>query len=239
MVQRRRQQSGHIFKARGQGKLPPRQIEDEAKRIVSTACAANVAPDRVLKIGDFVDRVYFRHVAAYKRQSTLKGYKDLWRLHFKPLCADSWLREVRTCDIQSWLDTLGQGRISRNSLKHAKSFLSAVFKVAKQQAYFDGENPVRDTAVNPKAAEPGGTYAYSLDEIQRILAALPERAAAVRAKDGLMAVADGGTIFLDEVGELPVDSSGQTAAFAVAAFAGLRRACKRLWQNSKPRCQNP
>src|SRR5208283_2480027 len=28
---------------------------------------------------------------------------------------------------------------------------------------------------------------------------------AVRAKDGLMATAEGGTIFLDEVGELPVD----------------------------------
>ena len=57
--------------------------------------------------------------------------------------------------------------------------MSAFFKLAKQQGYYSGENPVRDTAISPRAAEPQETYAYDLDEIQSILALLPETAATV------------------------------------------------------------
>lgn len=52
--------------------------------------------------------------------------------------------------------------------------MSAIFTLAKQQDYFHAENPARDTAINPGAAEPQETYAYSLDEIHGILARLPE-----------------------------------------------------------------
>ena len=48
--------------------------------------------------------------------------------------------------------------------------------MAKQQDYFHAENPSRDTAINPGAAEPQETYAYSLEEIQGIIAGLPEPA---------------------------------------------------------------
>ena len=103
--------------------------------------------------------------------------------------------------MQQWLDAIAkENGLGRNTLKHIKSFLSAVFKVAKQQGYYMGENPVRDTAISPKATEPQETYAYSLDEIRSILRVLPETA---------------GT------------------AFAVAAFAGLRRGELQgmLWEN--------
>lgn len=62
-------------------------------------------------------------------------------------------------------------------MKHIKSVVSGIFTLAKQQDYFQGENPVRDTAINPGATEPQETYAYSLDEINSILALLPEPAA--------------------------------------------------------------
>src|SRR5205807_2121684 len=42
--------------------------------------------------------------------------------------------------------------------------------------YFEGENPARDTAVNPSAPEPEETYAYSLEELNSILAHIPEPA---------------------------------------------------------------
>jgi len=80
------------------------------------------------------------------------------------------------------------GKLSRNTLKHIKSVLSGIFTLAKQQDYFQGENPVRDAAVNPNATEAQETYAYSLDEIQTILSLLPEPAAtafAVAAFTGL------------------------------------------------------
>jgi integrase len=61
-------------------------------------------------------------------------------------------------------------------LKHVKSVVSAIFTLARQQDYFHAENPARDTAINPGAAEPQETYAYSLEEIQGILTRLPEPA---------------------------------------------------------------
>src|SRR6266852_1315879 len=79
--------------------------------------------------------------------------------------------------IQSWLNQIGAGKLSRNTLKHIKSVISGIFTLAKQQDYFQGENPARDSAVNPKAAEPQETYAYTLEEIQVVLSLLPEPAA--------------------------------------------------------------
>jgi integrase len=75
------------------------------------------------------------------------------------------------------LNEIGSASLSRNTLKHIKSVISAIFTLAKQQDYFHRENPARDTAINPGAAEPQETYAYSLEEIQSILSLLPEPAA--------------------------------------------------------------
>jgi hypothetical protein len=52
------------------------------------------------------------------------------------------------------LTAIGAGKLSRNTLKHVKSVISGVFTLAKQQDYFQGENPARDSAINPKAPEP-------------------------------------------------------------------------------------
>jgi len=93
--------------------------------------------------------------------------------------------------VQGWLNQVGTGRLSRNTLKHVKSVISAIFTLAKQQDYFQGENPARDSAVNPKAAEPQETYAYSLEEIQAILALLPEPAATAFAVASFMGLRHG------------------------------------------------
>jgi integrase len=90
-----------------------------------------------------------------------------------------WLRDVRTCEIQQVLDDAAREAVlGRNSIKHLKVALSGVFKFAKQQGYFDGENPVRDTVI-PAARESGETYAYSREEVTQLLAALPEPAATI------------------------------------------------------------
>jgi integrase len=77
------------------------------------------------------------------------------------------------------LDEVGrEGAPGRNSIKHLKVALSGIFKFAKQQGYFDGENPVRNTAI-PAARESNETYAYSLEEIIQFLNVLPEPAATI------------------------------------------------------------
>jgi len=100
------------------------------------------------------------------------------------------MKNVRTFHVQNWLNEIGKKGLSRNSLKRIKSFISGVFKLAKQQDYFNGENPAKDTAVDPSAPAPEETYAYSLDEINTILAHIPEPARtafAVAAYAGLRA----------------------------------------------------
>ena len=105
-----------------------------------------------------------------ERRSTTKSYKDIWEDHLKPLCERVWLRGTRTFHVQSWLDQIGKGALSRNTLKRIKSVVNGIFMLAKQQDYFQGENPAHDTAINPKAAEAQETYGYSLEEIMSILA---------------------------------------------------------------------
>jgi hypothetical protein len=143
------------------GKRPPREIEDEA-RDIPLAKITNANPERVLRMTEFVDGVYFPHIRDHKRPSTQKGYKDIWENHLKVRCAGVWLKDVRTFHVQAWLDAIAApGTLGRNSLKHIKTFLSAVFKVAKQ------------------AREPQETYAYDLTEIQQMLSVMPEPAATI------------------------------------------------------------
>lgn len=159
------------------GKHPPADIKSEAERHMATVNSGSVPAERIVTIGDFVERVYLPWIEEHKRPSTAKGYRDIWEDHLKPFCALVWLKDARTYHVQGWLNQIGSGKLSRNTLKHVKSVVSGIFTLAKQQDYFQGENPARDSAINPKAAQPRETYAYTLEEIQEILSLLSEPAA--------------------------------------------------------------
>jgi integrase len=159
------------------GKRPPADKEKEAERHMVTVNGGAIPAERIVTVGDFAERVYLPWIEQHKRPSTAKGYRDIWEDHLRPHCAQMWLKDTRTYHVQGWLNQIGGGSLSRNTLKHIKSVVSAIFTLAKQQDYFHAENPARDTAINPGAAEPQETYAYSLEEIQSILARLPEPAA--------------------------------------------------------------
>ncbi|MCI0622103.1 MAG: tyrosine-type recombinase/integrase [Acidobacteria bacterium] len=173
------------------GKRPPADIVTEAQRQMVTVNSGAIPAERILTIGDFVERVYLPWVEQHKRPSTAKGYRDIWQDHLNPLCGQMWLKDTRTYHVQSWLNQIGSSTLSRNTLKHIKSVVSGIFKLAKQQAYFEGENPARDTAINPRAAEPQETYAYTLEEVQAILAVLPEPAATAFAVAAFMGLRHG------------------------------------------------
>jgi integrase len=173
------------------GKRPPADIKAEAERHMVTVNSGAVPADRIVTIGDFVQQVYLPWIAEHKRPSTAKGYRDIWEDHLKPLSERVWLKDTRTYYVQRWLNQIGAGKLSRNTLKHVKSVVSGIFTLAKQQDYFQGENPARDSAINPKSAEPQETYAYTLEEIQMILALLPEPAATAFAVAAFMGLRHG------------------------------------------------
>jgi len=136
-------------------------------------------PETAVSLVDFVERLYLPRMEQQKRPSTAKGYRDIWNNHLKARSVGLWMREIRTCDVQRILDDIPKpGTLSSNSLRHIKSHISAVFSYAKQQGYFDGENPARNTAIPPSRPSEE-TYAYSLEEIAQILSLLPEPAATV------------------------------------------------------------
>jgi integrase len=137
------------------------------------------SPETAVSLIDFVERVYLPRMEQQKRPSTVKGYRDIWVNHLKARSAGLWMREIRTCDVQRILDDIARpGLLTSNSLRHIKSQMSGVFSYAKQQGYFDGENPARNTAIPPSRPSEE-TYAYSLEEIGQILSVLPEPAATV------------------------------------------------------------
>lgn len=174
------------------GKRPPADVVTEAERHMSTVNSGAIPAERIVTISDFVEGVYLPWVEMHKRPSTVKGYRDVWQFHVKPLCAGAWLKETRAYHVQQWLNEIGRsGELSRNSLRHIKSVISGIFTLAKQQDYFQGENPARDTAVDPSAAEARETYAYTLDEVQSILAVVPEPAATAFAVAAYMGLRHG------------------------------------------------
>jgi integrase len=173
------------------GKKPPDDIVKEAERHMATINGGAIPPERIITVGDFVERVYLPWVELYKRPSTAKGYRDIWQEHLKPLAERVWLRDTRTYHVQGWLEQIGAGKLSRNTLKHIKSVVSGIFTLAKRQDYFQGENPSRDTAVNPGATEPQETHAYDLDEIKTILSMLPEPASTAFAVAAFMGLRRG------------------------------------------------
>jgi len=173
------------------GKRPPADIVREAERHMATVNSGTIPAERIVTVGDFAERVFLPWIAQHKRPSTAKGYRDIWEDHLKPLCEKVWLRDTRTYHVQGWLNEIGSHGLSRNTLKHVKSVVSGIFTLAKQQDYFQGENPARDTAVNPAAPEPQETYAYSLEEVRQILSLLPEPAATAFAVAAFMGLRHG------------------------------------------------
>ena len=158
------------------GKRPPADMVTEAQRYMATVNSGTIPADRIVTVGGFVEAVYLPWTKEHKRPSTAKGYRDIWEDHLRPLCSQVWLRDTRTFHIQGWLNQIGKGTLSRNTLKHVKSVLSGIFTLAKQQDYFQGETPhVTPQSIirRRKLKKPMPTV---LEEIQTILSVLTEPA---------------------------------------------------------------
>jgi integrase len=133
----------------------------------------------------FIESVYLPEIKEKKRASTYKNYRDIFRIHLQPRLGTISLRHFRCCDGEKLLAEIGrqartkEGRpLGTNTLARIKSFLSGTFKTAKRVGALDGINPMTDTSL-PEGTRPGVTYAYSLDEIRKILAVVPEPARTV------------------------------------------------------------
>jgi|SRR5215471_16142862 len=124
------------------GKRPPADIKTEAERHMTAVNSGTVPAERIVTVGDFVSRVYLPWIEQHKRPSTAKGYRDVWEDHLQTRAEKVWLKDVRTYYVQEWLNDIGKdGELSRNTMRHIKSVVSAIFTLAKQQDYFQVRTP--------------------------------------------------------------------------------------------------
>lgn len=157
-------------------KSDARRRADEIMHSVNTDLTSLCS---TMPVASFVDDIYLPHVKSQKRASTYKGYRNIWSKYLKPRLQGVWVRELRTWDVERLMQRIAsESSLSRSTLKHIKSVLSAVFTHAKRCGAFNGVNPVRDVSI-PKGRESEETYAYSLEEIHRMLDVLPDPAATV------------------------------------------------------------
>jgi len=131
-----------------------------AKQILAKVNRPDDTPETAVSLVDFVDRVYLPRMEQQKRPSTVKGYRDIWHNHLKARSIGLGCARFAPATFNGYLiDIALPGLLSSNSLRHIKSQISGIFSYAKQQGYFDGENPARNTAI-PRARPSEETYAY-------------------------------------------------------------------------------
>jgi integrase len=155
-------------------------VKPFVQEILAPVNAGLLNPSSTMPVADFVENVFLPQYAEKQlRASTLKGYRDVWHDHVKNRLDKLTLRQFRTVDGEKILSAIARDTgLGRNSLKRIKSFLSGVFKQAKRLGILDAINPIHDIGI-PRAKEPAETYAYSLDEVKRMLAVLDEPARTV------------------------------------------------------------
>jgi len=81
-------------------------VEDLVNEKLREINRQNREPESVVSIADFVERFFLPYVAAQKRPSTAKGYRDVWEDHLRARMAGKLLRGVRTSTVQGWLDSI-------------------------------------------------------------------------------------------------------------------------------------
>ncbi len=145
--------------------------------ILAPINARTARPESTDTVAHFLEHVYLPHCAETLRPSTVKGYRDMWKL-VEPHLGLMRLRDFRTSDADRVLRAAAISKArAHTTLRNVKSFLSGAFRFAKRTDAIS-ENPVRD-AVVPRGKPKADRSAYTLDETAAMLKVLPEPARTV------------------------------------------------------------
>jgi integrase len=146
---------------------------DTSKKTASTMQAVN----------DFVDNIYFPQKEYVLRPSTLTGYKDFYKRHFKPQFEGQRMCDIKLPVAQQMIDSIARDNphVSAGLLKHLKWLGVAVFDFAAQQGAFnpDSKNPFSEVAIPRTKHVPKPTRHATLDDVVAMINALDEPAATV------------------------------------------------------------
>jgi integrase len=130
-------------------------------------------PESATPIVDFIEQIYLPMAKQFLRPSTYKDYRnDCFLKHIKHRIGQVRLNEFRTAHGQRLISAIAKDnpKLGHKTLLRLKSFMSGVFKHARQEGYLASENPMRDTSL-PKTVRRvkfrGDTY--SINEVMTML----------------------------------------------------------------------
>ncbi len=140
-----------------------------ADSILAPLNRKDLSPESSMLVTDYIEQHYFPAVEKRLRPSTFSNYRDaIYKPHLKNRLKIR-LRDFRTVHAQRILRDLPG--LSHRTLLHFKSFLSGVFRHAKQEGVLDGQNPVADATVPPRRPDekPFRGVAYTIEDVDRLL----------------------------------------------------------------------
>jgi integrase len=136
-----------------------------AQKVLDPLNAGQVQPESSMSVADFISNHYLPHVKTELRPSTYTDYKTVFNTYLKDRIGNTRLRDFRTVHAQRLLREIPG--IGHTSLLRIKSFLSGVFKHARQIGFIDSPNPIVDVSVPGRPNKFKGET-YTMEEIQEI-----------------------------------------------------------------------
>jgi integrase len=140
---------------------------------VNAVTASKNGMETIQTVANFVEFNYLVNVQ--KRPSTVYGYKHIFNKHLKTRLGTIRLIDFTTGVGQRLMRRIAteEPHLSGLTLKHIKNFLTGVFTYAKQEGFFNGENPMWEVEVpGGNSSRESNKHAYALTEIAAILDAL-------------------------------------------------------------------
>jgi integrase len=147
-----------------------------ANEIMADVNEADVSPHGSMSLTQFAEGMFMPYANRQLRPSTRSVYESVWKNHLRTRVGIMRVRDFRTFHGERLMaDLAEQTGMNRASLGKVKNVLGAMFVYAKRQGVIHGPNPMQDVSIPKTAPESEETYAYSLEEITRMLLVLSER----------------------------------------------------------------
>jgi len=160
-----------VGRAVGPGKLTKRQAEAIRDQLMAIVNTASHKPQASITVAEYVEKHFMKGHVATVSKATAKSYADKmkWIL---PAIGTLPMRDVRTTHVQSLLTSMAERGYARSTILNTKRAVHTVFAVADDTGHFYGRNPAARVKVPVWAKQPEPIRGYTLEEVQRLLAAL-------------------------------------------------------------------
>jgi integrase len=171
--------------------LTRKQAEREAEQFLAGINKPVLPAHSAVQFNEYVETFYLPRLKRDMRPSTYRGYCTVWTA-LKPFTGALWIRDMVPADVETILGNMADtGRFNKHTIQHVKFFLSGAFRVAIVNNYYRGANPVKPVQLPKNVREPEETYAYSLEEVLGMIAAVPEPASTMIASIAFTGVRKG------------------------------------------------